>query len=197
MDKSLVIIHALVICNQQVLFGNGITWHGNGITSVTIVVIQQENTNLNFCLLVCQFTENNTFIFWCHFMYNIHCFELCISTYCAHSSSTILDHLSIWGSGSTLTRSLSTESMSPMSGHTYLPKPTVFVVLGFQNKPDKVPSLQWPEYLTTNYSLEVLVDKATGSSSRLTDPFCAIQICVLLTTLINSIVTFTVTSPLK
>ena len=26
---------------------------------MTIVVIQQENTNLNFCLLVCQFTENN------------------------------------------------------------------------------------------------------------------------------------------
>ena len=29
---------------------------------MTIVVIQQENTNLNFCLLVCQFTESNTFI---------------------------------------------------------------------------------------------------------------------------------------
>ena len=157
MDKRLVIIHALIICNQQVLFGNGITWHGNGITSVTIVVIQ-ENTNLNFCLLVCQFTENNTFIFWCHFMYNIYCFELCISTYCAQSSSTILDHLSIWGSGSKITReSFHWIYVTNVRPHIYLPKPTAkaFVVLGFQNIPDKVPSLQWPEYLTTNYSLEV------------------------------------------
>ena len=42
MDKGLVIIRVLIICNQQVLFGNGITRHGNGITSVTIVVIKQE-----------------------------------------------------------------------------------------------------------------------------------------------------------
>ena len=180
------------------MFGNGITWHGNGITSVTIVVIQQENTNLNFCLLVCQFTENNTFIFWCHFMYNIHCFELCIWTYCTHSSSTILVHLSICGSGSIITRSLSTEYMSPMSGHTYLPKPTTFVVLGFQDLQTKYHNFsgQNTSQPTTRLKFK-LVNKATGLSSRLTGPFRNIQICVLFTTVINSIVTFTVTSPLK
>ena len=120
-------------------------------------------------------------------MYNIHYFELCISTSCAHSCSPNLDQF-ICSLGSILTTSLSTKSMSQMSGHINLPKPTAFLVMVFKTCQirNHIFSDQNTWQPTTRLKFK-LVDKATCSSSWSTGPFHVLQICVLFTIIINSI----------
>ena len=161
---------------------------------MTIVVIQQEKTNLNFCLLVCQFTENNTVpsyydaISCIIFIALNFVFQLIALTQVPQFLSTFL--FAVRG----VPRNLCHQCQAT---HIYrsLQLLLSLVFKTYQTKYHNF-SGQNTRQPTTRLKFK-LVNKATGSSSRLTGPFRTIQICVLFTTVINSIVTFTVTSPLK